>query len=584
MKSTRGFSLIEVIVAVAIIAILAGATVPVVINRLEQARYQRIQQDLQTIYEATMGVREENYFGYVGDVGRLPDSIPELLDGTGQGSTWNGPYLAVASGFRTEDVYGNPYVIDSIPIRVRSYGKDGTDNAGGGDDLYYPEQALNTYKGQLEVQVYINGRLITDAATEQVSASLEYANNGNPATMNMVFNTTTMSFTLPDSVHQGLHQLTVTAAKATLDPATQTTETVTILPGATTSYQVSMEDADYMTRTDTDLNGNGIPDRLEDMDGDGVPDSMDPDIDGDGTPNSIDPDSLDPTVSGGGGTGLAPMVNNVTPSYGNQGDTNLTLTIDGNYFENGSLVNFSGTGITVLTVPATYNGATQLVVDINIDADASTGFRDVSVTNPSSGLAGTGSNLFEVLAAGGSPTPSISSVVPNSADQGDTGLPVTIQGQNFQSGIVASFSNPDITITNSIYVNDTQLDLTINVAENASTGAGTVRVTNPDGKFDEATFTVNALKPNIAQINPNSADTGTNNLWITVTGSDFLSGINASSSGSPLSIDLVNWISSTQVNVRVDAGFTFFTVTRYLILTNPGGLADSAAFQINGAF
>ena len=39
MKEKKGFSLIEIIVAIAIIAVLAGAIVPVMFNRLDQARY-----------------------------------------------------------------------------------------------------------------------------------------------------------------------------------------------------------------------------------------------------------------------------------------------------------------------------------------------------------------------------------------------------------------------------------------------------------------------------------------------------------------------------------------------------------------
>jgi len=581
-KKISGFSLIEVIVAIAIIAILAGAAVPVLFHQLDEKRVERVQGDLQAIYEASIGVATENYFGFVGDVGRLPDSVPQLIVGTGQGSLWGGPYLSLAGGVIAKDVYGQNYVIDSLPIRVRSFGPDRANNSGTGDDMYYPENALTSYKGQLEVQVYINGRLISDATSDQVSAALAYSNNGSPASVNLTFDSGNQKFVLPSAVHQGKHVLTVVSAKATLDPATTHKEVVTILPGATAQTQVAFEDADYMTRTDSDLNGNGIPDRLEDMDGDGVPNNMDPDIDGDGTPNAIDPDSLDPTISGGGG-GAAPMVNNVTPSYGTQGDSGLLITIDGSYFQSGATVAFSGTGVTVLTVPATFVGATQLTVSINVGAAAATGFRNVTVTNPDM-LAGTGNNKFEVLASGGSPSPSISSVVPAQGNQGATGLVITLQGQNFISGAVVTFSNANITVTNTQFVNSSQVDVTINIAAGASTGAGTVRLTNPDAKFAESTFTVSALKPNIAQINPTSGATGTNNLNITVTGSDFLSGVQASSSGSPLNVTLTTYNSSTQVTVRVNLAFTLTGQQRYLILTNPGGLADSASFTINGFF
>ena len=582
MKKSSGFSLIEIIVAVAIIAILAGAIVPVLFNRLEQARYERTQQDLKTIYEASMGTPVEDYFGYVGDIGRLPDSIPELLDGTGQGSLWSGPYLSLGGGLIGRDIYGNPYVIDTLPIRVRTWGIDRTDGSGTGDDLFYPENALNTYKGQLEVQVYINGRLIADASTEQVTAFIDYAVNGNPTTAGLVFNASTMTFQLSSPLHQGMHSLTVNAGKAVVDPATSIIEQVRILAGATNRIQVTLEDGDYMTRNDTDLNGNGIPDREEDIDGDGIPDSMDQDIDGDGTPNAIDPDPLDPTVGGGGGE-VAPVVSSVTPSFGYQGDTNLFLTIDGQYFDPGATVTFSSTGITVLTSPANYIGASQLTVNVNINASASTGFRDVTVTN-TSGLGGTGQNLFEVLAAGGSPAPSITQIVPSSSTLAVTGLLISVQGQNFQSGSTVTFSEPNINITSGpTFINSNEVQVTVDILASASPGEVTVRLTNTDGKFAEAPFTILGASLFISQLNPNTAQRLSQNVLITITGSGFLNQAQVTTAGSSatkLSIDWYTWDSATQIRMQADCGWIGIDREVLVVVTNPGGTADTASFFV----
>ncbi len=574
-----GFSLIEVIVAVTIMAVLAAAVVPVMFNKLDQARYERIFDDLQAIYEASMGNSNEDYFGFVGDVGTLPDSVGELTDGTGQGPDWRGPYLALAGGAKFADVYGNPYVIDSIPIRVRSYGPDRTDNGGAGDDYVYPENALTSYDGYLEAQVYINGRLITDAAAEGVTASIAYSNDGTPASLPMTFDNIEMKFG-PSTVHQGKHVVAVVAAKSTLDPATTHKEVVTILPGATTTTNVSFEDADYMTRLDTDLNGNGIPDRQEDTDGDGIPDDMDPDIDGDGTPNAIDADPNDPTVGQQTGS-TSPLVTAVTPSYSNQGDSGVLLTIDGSYFEDGATVTFSGTGITVLTSPATFVSSSQLTVTVNISASAATGTRNVTVDNPSGG-SGSGSDLFEVLASGATPSPIVNQVVPDNADQGETGLTVTLQGQNFLAGPTVTFSNGNITVNSTTFVNVTQVNVNITVSGVAATGAGTVRLTNSDGKFDEGTFTVNPITPNISSISPNNADPF-DRVWVTVIGTNFLSGFTASGTND-LSVINTSFVSSSQVRVRVECGVALFDKICDLIITNPGGGSDSEQFTINGLF
>jgi len=583
LNTGSGFSLIEVIVAVTIMAILAAAVVPVVYKQIEQARYKRVVQDLQSIYTASMGKPEENYFGFVGDVGRLPDSVGQLVNGAGQGTAWNGPYLSLGGSVSIKDPYGKQYAIDKSPIRVRSFGPNYRNDNGTGDDINYPENPITSYKGRLDVQVFINGRLIQDATEEQVNATLSYANNGTPSVMNLAFNTSDMVFRV-DSIHQGIHVLTVNATKSIVDPASTAKELVTILPGAKTTVNVTLQDADYLSRTDTDLNANGVPDRLEDQDGDGIPNSLDPDIDGDGTPNAIDPDSLNPAISGAAaGSQSTPIVNNITPSYGRQGNTNLLITIDGAYFADGATVAFSGTGITVLTVPANFIGATQLTVYITIGASAATGYRNVTVTNPNS-LYGSGYNKFEVLTAAGNPSPQITLVSPAQANQGTSGLLITITGQNFLSNSTVTFSNPGISITNKTFVSASQINVTVNVSGSASTGTGTIRVTNPDNKFAESPFALLAVKPNIASISPVSANTGTNNLWITFTGSNFVSGFTATTSGSPLSVDQTSFVSATSIKVRVDVGFSLLGVDRLIYITNPGGGADTTSFHINGLF
>ena len=97
---SAGFSLIEVIVAVTIMAVLSAAIVPVMFNKIDQARYERTYEDLQAIYEATMGKQEEGYFGYVGDMGKLPDSVGALIDGAE--TDWNG---AVPGHVRLNPLY-----------------------------------------------------------------------------------------------------------------------------------------------------------------------------------------------------------------------------------------------------------------------------------------------------------------------------------------------------------------------------------------------------------------------------------------------------------------------------------------------
>lgn len=574
----RGFSLLEIIVAIAVMSILAAAIVPLAFRQIDQARFTRMSQDLQAIYEATMGSPSENYFGYVGDVGGLPDSVPQLLDSVGLGPGWNGPYLSRGASLSPRDLYGNPYVVDTVQIRVRSFGADGADNDGGGDDRFYPDNALSTFKGQLEVQVYINGRLITDATSEQVSAQISYYVLGVQTTMILLFDFSRMVFGLSAPLHQGIHELSVNAAKAVVDPPTSVIQRVTILAGSTSRVQVYLEDADYPLRADTDINGNGIPDRMEDNDGDGVPNSMDPDIDGDGTPNAIDPDSLNPLISNPGGSGVAPIVSNVTPSFGQQGATNMLLTIDGQYFFIDATVNFSSSGITVIGTPTWVSGS-QIQVNVDIAAGAPTGLRNVTVTNPG-GASGTGNNKFEVLAAGGTPSPLISQVVPANAAQGESGLLVTIQGQNFISGCAVTFSNTGISVVSTSFVSTSQVSVTINISPGATPSAGTLRLANPGGQFAESAFTVTSVRPYIALINPAQARRQTQNVQITLTGSGFLAGSQVTSGATQLTIDSYTYISPTELRFQADCANVLIDREVPVYVTNPGGAQDTTTFTI----
>jgi len=177
-------------------------------------------------------------------------------------------------------------------------------------------------------------------------------------------------------------------------------------------------------------------------------------------------------------------------------------------------------------------------------------------------------------------------VTPNSVYQGEAGSVISIQGQNFVSGCTVTFSNSGITIVSGPnYINSTEVQVTIDVTENAPPGAGTVRLTNPDAKYDEATFTIDAVVPVVSLLNPNSARRNRNNIVVTITGSNFLSAAQVTTGGqwaAMFSIDSYIWDSSTQMRVQGDTGWWLFGGDRqlYIIVSNPGGAADSATFTV----
>ncbi|MFA5113710.1 MAG: hypothetical protein WC529_05390 [Candidatus Margulisiibacteriota bacterium] len=83
---------------------------------------------------------------------------------------------------------------------------------------------------------------------------------------------------------------------------------------------------------------------------------------------------------------LDPTVTAVVPGEGNAGATDLTLTVSGANLQSGATVDF-GTGVTASAPSLTSDSGSSALVNVNIDAAAGTGARDVTWTNEDWGSA-----------------------------------------------------------------------------------------------------------------------------------------------------------------------------------------------------
>jgi prepilin-type N-terminal cleavage/methylation domain-containing protein len=101
--SRAGFTLLEILVALALIGLLAGALVPTVLNQLGKGESNRFVEDLRSVGEATKSFRT--------DVSRWPGGLSQLVQTPASGATdvqgnvipavaltrWSGPYLERSS-------------------------------------------------------------------------------------------------------------------------------------------------------------------------------------------------------------------------------------------------------------------------------------------------------------------------------------------------------------------------------------------------------------------------------------------------------------------------------------------------------
>ena len=119
MRRRQGFTLMEVLLVVAILIILAGLATVAITQTYRGARENAARLDIRTI--------TQQLDAYYLDVGNYPptlDGLVTLPDGIPNPHKWNGPYLQKGLPL---DPWNNQYQyrVDGEPVSVWSVGPDG---------------------------------------------------------------------------------------------------------------------------------------------------------------------------------------------------------------------------------------------------------------------------------------------------------------------------------------------------------------------------------------------------------------------------------------------------------------------------
>lgn len=128
-NSSKGFTLVEVMVVVIIIALLGAIAGPAVFSRLRVAQEERVQADLNAIESALKLYRLDN-FAYPTET----QGLEALISEPSNARAWRGPYLESMpmDPWETEYQYRNPSD-HGLDFDIYSFGADAL--AGGeGDD------------------------------------------------------------------------------------------------------------------------------------------------------------------------------------------------------------------------------------------------------------------------------------------------------------------------------------------------------------------------------------------------------------------------------------------------------------------
>lgn len=253
----------------------------------------------------------------------------------------------------------------------------------------------------------------------------------------------------------------------------------------------------------------------------------------------------------------APSISSLSPASAASGASALTLTVNGSNFVSGAVVKWNSASLAT-----TFVTSSQLTAAIGASLLSSAGAMSVSVANP--GGAPTTPANFTVTV----PTPSTSTLSPNSTPSGSGPFTITINGSNFAAGATAMWGATPLATAFS-----SSSKLTASVPANLITVPGTVNieVANPGGSTSgAAAFTVFA--PVIQSLYPSSEMAAGSGFTLTVAGSSFVK-------GSTVCLDnmaaATSFASAGELLATVTAGLVAKTGTLNVTVVNPGGATSN---------
>ncbi len=116
LQNQKGFTLLELVVVVAIVAVLALGIAPVAVSQIEKSRVSTVLSDIRGM--------QTGVSMYYADMGDYPADVGSLVDSESAG--WEGPYVDRA-------ISKNPFGGDYEYSKVDAYMTDGVGLEGSGD-------------------------------------------------------------------------------------------------------------------------------------------------------------------------------------------------------------------------------------------------------------------------------------------------------------------------------------------------------------------------------------------------------------------------------------------------------------------
>jgi general secretion pathway protein G len=133
-----GFTLIELVIVIALLGIVAAVTIPVVGSLIESSKSTATEDEMRRLARAITGTDGKQDRGFEGDVGFAPSALADLAARPGSVSVWdpfldlgwNGPYIEHTDNKYLTDAWGQAYVYNPAARTIASTGSSDTISIG----------------------------------------------------------------------------------------------------------------------------------------------------------------------------------------------------------------------------------------------------------------------------------------------------------------------------------------------------------------------------------------------------------------------------------------------------------------------
>jgi VCBS repeat-containing protein len=268
----------------------------------------------------------------------------------------------------------------------------------------------------------------------------------------------------------------------------------------------------------------------------------------------------------------APIITSLSPASVLVGGTTFTLTVNGNNFVTGSLVQWNGSNRTT-----TFVSSQQLTAAISASDIAAPKTVQVTVYSPAPVNATSNAQTFTV----NNPSPTATSLSPASANARGATFTLSVYGSGFVSSSVIRWNGVDMPTDRA---SATRVKTTISAAAIAVTGTVTVTVFTPapgGGISNALTFTINdPPAPTVTDRTPFLVTAGGGDFTLTVNGTNFVSDSVVRFNGAPRT---TTFVSSTKLTATILASDIAVVGTYPITVYTPapgGGASNAKLFYV----